>query len=181
MDSIKKFSVVALMAFTLSGTSAFANRGYSHSDKASPYTKVSFKEGSWSLSESAMKDLRKLVQDANEKGGIEQVIVAAWSDKQLPRKGESLTETDRNLAGKRAEAISNFLREGLEVSSVDTYNMAENANWIARTFNLRDAEIKSAFAKRDSDTPVSDVDFKTIRKKGDPKEAVVITQLKKMD
>jgi hypothetical protein len=89
---------------------------------------------------------------------------------------KNLTEADRDLASKRAEAISSVLKTELEVGDVDTYNMAERANWLARTFGTRQAELKSVFAKKGADTPVTNAEFHVIKNEGGPSEAVVVVE-----
>lgn len=149
---------------------------YEDAMKSIPHITVSFDEGSAALSESARARLRDLVKDARASGTIDQVTVAAWSDKALPTGKRDLTEADRDLASKRADAISSVLKTELEVGDVDTYNMAERANWLARTFNTRQAELKSVFSKKGAETPVTNAEFHVIRNEGGPSEAVVVVE-----
>jgi hypothetical protein len=128
------------------------------------------------LSESARTSLRDLVKEARASGVIDQVTVAAWSDKALPMGKQDLAEADRDLAAKRADAISSVLKTELEVGDVDTYNMAERANWLARTFNTRQAELKSIFSKKGAETPVTNAEFHVIKNEGGPSEAVVVVE-----
>jgi hypothetical protein len=155
-----------------------ANKGanYEGTMKAIPHATISFDKGSAMLSETARASLRDLVKDARASGTIDQVTVAAWSDKALPMGKRDLTEADRDLASKRADAISSVLKTELEVGDVDTYNMAERANWLARTFGTRQAELKSVFAKKGADTPVTNAEFQVIKNEGGPSEAVVVVE-----
>lgn len=158
-------------------------RGMAHKDmnyegmmKSIPHTTISFDTGSAMLSESARASLRDLIKDARATGTIDQVTVAAWSDKTLPMGKTDLAEADRDLAAKRADAISSVLKTELEVGDVDTYNMAERANWLARTFNTRQAELKSIFSKKGAETPVTNGEFHVIKNEGGPSEAVVVVE-----
>jgi outer membrane protein OmpA-like peptidoglycan-associated protein len=140
-------------------------------------SKVKFQEGSAALTEEHRNKLREMVKEARGRGEIEDVSIAAWSDKPLPAEGESLTEADRNLAEQRYEAVANFLRDELEIESVTTYNMAESANWLARTFNTDEAELKALFGREGEDAPrVKEPEFHVIRQHGGPSMAVVVIE-----
>lgn len=166
------------------GNKGMANKGevaqkdmdYEGMMKSIPHVTISFDTGSAMLTESARTSLRDLVRNARAAGEIDQVTVAAWSDKALPTGKTDLAEADRDLADKRADAISSVLKTELEVGDVDTYNMAERANWLARTFNTRQAELKSIFAKKGADTPVTNAEFHVIKNEGGPSEAVVVVE-----
>lgn len=166
------------------GTLLLGNQAYAREHKlttsmrAIPHTSVTFNVGSAALSEADKASIRKVVQDARSKGTLQQVTVAAWSDKTLPRRGQKLMDQDRDLADMRANAIRDVLKAELAVTDVDTYNMAENSNWLARTFNTRDAELKSVFARRGEPVPVTNSEYHLIREVGGPSEAVVLVELK---
>lgn len=149
---------------------------YEGAMKSIPHATIAFDNGSAALSESARASLRELVQDVRATGTIDQVTVAAWSDKSLPVGKKDLSEADRDLASKRADAISSVLKTELEVSDVDTYNMAERANWLARTFHTRQAELKSIFGKKGAETPVTNAEFHVIKNEGGPAAAVVVVE-----
>src|SRR3989344_4705188 len=172
---------IKLLAFAVS-LGLFASNGFANwkkheaAMKATPYEVIVFAEGSALLSDSDKADLRALIRDAEAKGEIDEVTIAAWSDKSLPRQGRSLLLSDRNLAERRAEAISDFLKAETSVTDTDTFNMAESANWLARTFNTEDAELKSIFGKAGSVSPVTKMEFKAIRKSGAPSHSVVVVE-----
>lgn len=145
--------------------------------EASALTKsvsISFSPGASKLSESDKDELCALVRDGLKAGSIDYVTVAAWSDRAMPPQGKKLSDTDRGLAKERLQAISRFLKMEMEVADVDTYNMAENANWLARTFNTRDAELKSVFGRTDAEAPAKRAEFGAIRREGGPSLAVVV-------
>ncbi|MGZ3706632.1 MAG: hypothetical protein ACXVA8_11430, partial [Bdellovibrionota bacterium] len=158
---------------------AFANKdkvSYEGAMKNIPHATVTFNNGSNSLSETNRAILRNLVHDASARHAIAKANVAAWSDKALPLKGEDLLESDRNLAKERSDAISLFLKDELNVGNVDTFNMAETSNWLARTFKTEDAELKSVFSKKGALAPVSKAEFQIIKNEGGPSAAVVILE-----
>jgi hypothetical protein len=157
---------------------AFANDMHGAMNRI-PHTTITFGAGSAMLTENDKADLKKLVQDAESRGEIDQVTVAAWSDKALPMKGQKLADADRDLASQRASAISDYLKSATDVGDVDSYNMAENSNWLARTFNTKGSELKSVFSKKGAKNPVSNAEFRLIKQEGGSNEAVVITEMKK--
>lgn len=143
-----------------------------------PHLTLNFEPDSATLSDSDKESLRKLITDAKAKGEISEVSIAAWSDKPLPPRGEKLMDKDQELADNRAEAIEDFLDSELEVAEIDTFNMAESANWVARTFRTEDAELKSIFGRRGADTPLTNEEFNLIRDSGGPSKAVVVVEYK---
>jgi hypothetical protein len=159
----------------MSAGGAFANSKMGKM-KSIPRATITFDDASSVLSESNKESLRKLVQNAEDKGTISQVTVAAWSDKSLPRQDQELLDADRKLASERADAIENFLESEMDIADVDTYNMAESANWLAKTFNTRDAELKSVFGRTGSEMPVTKNEFKVIKRAGGPSKAVAVVE-----
>jgi outer membrane protein OmpA-like peptidoglycan-associated protein len=114
---------------------------------------VSFNRGSATLSPDAQNELREMLRSAQARGDINDIKVAVWSDNELPTaQNQQLSEADRSLARQRIEAIENFLHPMLDATfpnlSVDTFNMAERANWFARLFNTEQAELRSELARR---------------------------------
>lgn len=143
-----------------------------------PSTSIKFAHGNAVLSEADKATLRNLVNQAREKGVIDQVTVAAWADKALPAKGKKLTDTDRDLAQHRADAIKEYLKEAMKVSDVDTYNMAEDSNWLAKTFNTTDAELKAMFQKKNASIPITNAEHQIIRNEGGPSVAMIVVEKK---
>lgn len=152
--------------------------GKSAATKDVPHLALNFEPNSSNLSDSDKESLRKLISDAKAKGEISEVTIAAWSDKPLPPRGEKLMDNDQELADARAEAIENFLDSELNVAEIDTFNMAESANWVARTFRTEEAELKSIFGRRGADTPLTNQEFNSIRDSGGPSKAVVVVEHK---
>lgn len=141
-----------------------------------PSSTIKFEAGSRSLTESEKNSLRNLIKEAQTKGVIRQVTIVAWSDKMLPRTGNELSRRDRNLAKGRASAIENFLKSELALENVDTYNMAEPANWLARTLNSKDAELKSVFGRPFNETPLNSAQFYLVKSDGGPSKAVALVE-----
>lgn len=156
-------------------------------DQVTPlmYETVAFDNNSAQLAASEKAALRNLISDirlrtANYPGHAEirNVTLAAWSDKALPSDSSSLSARDRDLAAKRLDAVNQFLKDELAVrESVDEYNMASKSNWLARTFNTRDAELKNR-TKQTSARADDRPEFDVIRAEGGPSNAVVVVQMR---
>lgn len=184
-----KRTKLLIAAACLAGTSAFAGEEIKAGEnKMAPpsasdskenvfyHAAIQFKPGSAMLNDEAKTKLRQLVRTVRANRAIEQVTVASWSDKKLLMKDASLTDTDRDLAKKRSEAIKDLVSMELGVTDVDIYNMAEPANWLARTFNTDEAELKSIFGRTAEETPVTREEFQLIKGAGAPGRAVVVAE-----
>ncbi|MBY0314748.1 MAG: hypothetical protein K2Q26_04475 [Bdellovibrionales bacterium] len=136
---------------------------------------VDFEKGSATLSPSEKQELRDLITSTKAKNKIDKVSIAVWSDQERPVRGD-LSAADRKLADQRKEAIKDAI-EGIDDDlSVKAYSMAEGTNWLARTFNTRDAELDSVFAKKDAE--IRREDFKVFKNDGGPSKAVVVLKTK---
>jgi hypothetical protein len=149
--------------------------------KEAHHAAVSFGAGSSVLTDADRAILRKLVRDSRTEGTIHHIIVAAWSDKGVPRVGQKLLDTDRKLASDRMDTVQDFLKTLEEGVSVEAYNMAESASWLARTFHTREAELKSVFGKTGGELPVSREAFQIFKREGGPCIAVAVVEVKKSE
>jgi len=136
---------------------------------------ISFNKKSAELSDRGRAQLKDLTNRARGRGELGEATIAAWADQDLPYTG-SLSKEERDLADQRAQRISEFLKYDCGVSSSDTFNMAENSNWLARVFRTDDARLKSAYSKRSE--PLNDSELEIIRHNGGPSTAVVIVRAK---
>jgi len=141
-----------------------------------PHITLNFKKGSSVLSSDDESKLRELVNQAQTGAKIDQMTVASWSDKALPKEGQKLSDADQRLAKGRSDAVYMFLKDQLNVPYVATYNMAEDANWLAKTFRTSDAELKSLFSKKGTQTPVTNNEMKIIKDEGGPSKVVVLVE-----
>jgi hydroxylamine reductase (hybrid-cluster protein) len=111
--------------------------------QASNVVEVNFDKNSFVLSEGHRSALANMINQVKAQGQIEDVKVLAWADAAYPADAKkTLSKADRELAKKRADAISNFIRSELAVSDVDTLNMAERSGAISNFFNTEDARLK---------------------------------------
>ena len=162
---------VLLLGLALSGVVQAADTS---SMVLGPNATISFDTGKASLTKDSKTKLNELVKHARASGKINEVQVAAWSDNPVPREGEELSKSDGNLAGNRAKNIANYLKSRYQVSDVDSYNMAERANWLARTFDTADAELKTEIVRGG---PMSKNEFQVFKENGKASKAVVLTLL----
>jgi hypothetical protein len=145
-------------------------------EKMIPHASITFDAGSSFLTDADKTTLRRLVEEERAKGNVYDVTVAAWSDKKLPAMGKKLPDFDRELAANRADAIRDYLKTVMSVPVVETYNMAESANWLARTFNTKDSELKSMFGRTGAMAPLNKEEFRCIKAEGGPSTAVAVIE-----
>jgi hypothetical protein len=136
---------------------------------------VNFDKGSAVVSDGQRSDLKALVEAARTDGAISKIIVAAWSDKDYPARGEQLTDLDRKLASEREKSVATVLLQ-LGVKDVETHSMAEYPTWISKTFNTRDAKVKGTGQVNDADDALALEIGKKMRDKGGAEKAVVYVQ-----
>lgn len=135
---------------------------------------IAFVPGTAALDQAAKDKIRRMVDAMRADGGkIDKVKIAAWSDKEFAA-DKDLPRGDRRLAEARLKAINDYLKNDLDVSDTDTFNMAERSNWLARTMGTEDAELKGVFARNDA--PVSNDEFDLIKKSGGPSHAILVSR-----
>ena len=166
-------SIFLMTLILVFGVTAIGGDKHKHNHKGT----VTFEKGSSDLTtddQAALKDLINGVGLYN----VDRVELAVWSDKSFPRSGTDLPKADRDLADNRITRIKDFIND-LKVSTINTYNMAETTNWLARTMKTDDAELKSVFSK-EAAIPLRREDFNIIVNEGAPSKAVVVVVHKKM-
>lgn len=109
---------------------------------ASQVKELSFDKNGRGLSEAQKTEIRNAVNDAAQKGRIDEVKVLAWSDKEYPTEKGKLSKDDHKLAKARMNEIKKFLKDDMKVSSVSTYNMSERPNALEKFFHTSDAKVK---------------------------------------
>jgi hypothetical protein len=160
------------------GSSGYSSSGTSGANQqaAINYKVIYFKQGSSELDTASKDTINSLIDSSKAKGEIAKVHLAVWSDKSFPMGQNELKSEDKKLASDRIDAITNYLKGPLKVSSLDKHNMAEKTSWMARAFNSADAELKSMFAQRGA--PVTDREFNIVKNNGGESKAVVWVDLK---
>ncbi|MBY0472559.1 hypothetical protein K2X30_15450 [bacterium] len=134
-----------------------------------------FDKGSDTLSASAQKALDQFVAESRP-GGISRFVVAAWSDRPF-NQTRDLPNSQKDLAGKRLDHINDYLKDNLNSSAkVDKYNMAERTNWLSKTLNTREAELKDTIASGNNQVEFSKQEFLLFKNNGGPSKAVVVVK-----
>ena len=141
-----------------------------------PNATLTFEAKQTVLTKDSKEKLNALIKEARTKGKITEVQVAVWSDNPAPRAGEELSKPDRELAESRAKTVQKYLKQHFK-ASVETYNMAERASWLARTFETENAELKSEIG-HGGDSPMSKEEFQVFKSNGQPSKAVVLVIMK---
>lgn len=155
------------------GTESSADIGKDMVVSGERYAVIDFKKGVTDLTPDVQTKLRTLLEGARASGEVDKVHLAVWSDMAFPKGKAELPKNEKDLAEKRIDKIEAYLKESLSVSNVDSYSLADKANWLARTFNTSDAELKSLFAQRGA-TPLTNEEFSVIKRHGAPGKAVVV-------
>ncbi len=166
-----------LFGFALGAINLSANAA-SDAARLGPDAAISFELQKANLTDESKGTLDNLIKEAKNSGKIDEVQIAVWSDNPVPAEGKELSKSDRNLANARKKNLTSYLKKGLGVADVDTFNMAERANWLSRSFDSDEAQLKSEITAG-TDKPMSKEAFKIFRAKGEPSKAVVLVIMEK--
>lgn len=142
------YLITALLLFSWVSPSAFAAVD-SETEKAAKSlgaaraSEISFDEGNANLSESAKNAIREVVKSAKESGKINELKVAVWADREYPQKDAKASKADIDLAQKRAANIEAFIKSEMKVGTINTFNMTERPNALAKFLRTPQSELKS--------------------------------------
>lgn len=129
-------------SYTEEAESQAISRAAAREADAHRFTEIRFEQGSAALTVGAMENLRNTLLTSNSEGNLDEVIVMAWSDEELPAaNAQTLPKAQRDLAKERARSIERFVKQ-IKSVDVDTYNMAEKSGAVAKLFNTRDSRLK---------------------------------------
>ena len=95
---------------------------------ATQMKELSFQKNSSNLTEAQKTELRKVINEAAQKGQIDEVKILVWSDKEYPNKNMKQSKSDIKLAKNPLNDLKSFLKKDLNVSTVESYNMTERPN-----------------------------------------------------
>lgn len=137
-------SVVVAVAFSLTAHAWTTTQDAADRLGAAQVKEISFDKNSDKLSDAQKADIKTAVQEATQKGKIDEVKILAWSDKEYPAEKGKQDKNDVTLAKNRIKNLKNFLKDELKVSSVDAHNMSERPNALEKMFNTSDAKVKNA-------------------------------------
>jgi len=114
---------------------------------AAQVKEVSFDKNSDKLTDAQKAEIRTAVQEAAQKGNIDEVKILAWSDKEYPTENGKQTKEEVGLAKNRIKHLRAFLKDELKVKSIDTHNMAERPNALEKMFNTGIFDLKAQASK----------------------------------
>lgn len=140
------------------------------------FIKVSFAEGSAELSNGSLTALADFAKTTRGVAKIDRFIVASWSDKNYPTKGE-VSKGQKKLAELRAEHIKGAL-SAAGAEKVDTFEMTKQPNWIQRAFSTETAEINNQGMDLTANERLMKEIGKQLHDKGGPSTAVIVAKFK---
>jgi hypothetical protein len=140
-------------------------------------TKVSFSEGSTELIKESLAELADFAKVTRNEAQVDRYIVASWSDKNYPTKGE-VSEGQRKLAERRSAHVKDALRAA-GAENVDTFEMTKHPNWIQRVFSTDAAVIKNEGMNVTADERLLKEIGTRLRDKGGPRTTVIIAKFKR--
>ncbi len=112
--------------------------------QAHNFVEIDFSQSSAVLSSGATTSLKAAVQQAQQQGKINQILVLSWADEEYPSKRrEKLSKQQGALADNRNLAIKRYFSPMKNVD-VETYNMAKQPNTLSRWFNTTDYKLKNS-------------------------------------
>lgn len=139
---------------------------------------ISFAAGQATLNAMDQRSIKALVKSLDGEGDITRVMVVSWPDKEVPlRMDESLPDEDIRLAMERSSQVSKALNDA-GLTSVDSYNMAENPGWLGQVFGSDDYDLKKSYRDNgtgDADEATARV-AKLLREKGGASSTVILIE-----
>ncbi|MFV8259147.1 hypothetical protein ACNQKP_15170 [Bdellovibrio bacteriovorus] len=87
------------------------------------YTVVNFQPGTNELSKEEQSKIHQLTEVAERHGGIQEVRILAWADREYPSPGQHVPAGDSKLADERAAAVKAVLKKDLQqIAVIDEHN-----------------------------------------------------------
>lgn len=105
---------------------------------------VTFEPGRKGLSPEATAELNRVIMEAKQRGEVESVDVAAWSD--MSAQGKRVPTEQVRLARERAANIQKYIDRMEPEAEVQTHNMAQQPSSFARFLNTQDPSVKNRLA-----------------------------------
>ncbi|MEN0059779.1 MAG: OmpA family protein [Bdellovibrio sp.] len=170
-------SLILSLVLCASAQANDATKAASENLGASMVSEVSFDQGRSTLNDSAKSEIRKIVDEAKQKGKIDELKVAAWADREYPTSGTKASKQDIDLADERARSVKNFIKDDLQVGSVNTYNMTERPNALQKFMRTDTAKTKTAMENTGAAPRTSD-ETGLFNQKAKSSKAVIMVYVK---
>jgi hypothetical protein len=113
-------------------------------DDTSQVTEVKFEKGTNRLSKSYDDKIIKALESAEKIAPITHITIVAWSDLEMPKKHQKLSNAAVDLAKVRAKTIEEFIHVKRPKISVETVNMAEHPTKFKKFLKTNDVRIQQA-------------------------------------
>ncbi len=141
-------------------TGTSVNNAAASEVKAHSFVEITFAPGSANLTEQSRTALTSLLNQADQAGDIEEVMVLSWSDEEYPAGSKNkLSKAQRDLAEKRSEAVEKLIKSAKDDVDVDTYNMAKQPNVLSKWLNTKDAKLKKSLVAAGLPTNADDMQY----------------------
>jgi hypothetical protein len=137
---------------------------------------VDFKNKSSALTDDERKNIEAVVNAVRSDSKVSSVIAAGWADKEYPaNKGQSLAQSERNLANARTAAVKDALKK-IGIDTVEAHSMAEQPSWIGKLFNTKDAVVKGDGTVDNANDKLTADLGRILKENGGPGKVVVIVR-----
>ncbi len=179
MTSIMTITATAILLFT-QHTFAMISSETDQLAKnmgAAQVSEVNFGTSNTSLTDDQKKEINEAVAEARKLGEVEDIKILAWSDKEYPLPKTKHTKADVTLADNRIKEVKKYIKDGLHISSVDSYNMAERPSKLSELFKTSNAKIKKDAVATGAAPSDDDTGFLGLN--GHKSKAVIMVFLKK--
>ncbi len=135
---------------------------------------IDFEPGRKGLSAEATAELNRVIMEAKQKGEVQQVNVAVWSDSEASAsEGKKLPAGQVSLAQQRAKNIEKYMDRMEPAADVHVINMAQKPAAFAHFIQSQDPSVKEKLSAMGMAT-----DESTSEIKGRSSSAVVVIQVR---
>lgn len=177
---MKKFLVLFLAATFVSSlsTQVFSDDRKDEANYHYETMKIEFDKNSSALDQNSRRKLRNKVQSLKQGDRLEEITIAAYSDRNYPPKADQkLSDRDKDLADKRIESVKEAVSdlEGIGID-VESYNLAKDPNPIQKFFGTSDQKLKSKMKGNNIEKAPQNLSL--ITEEGEVQTALVVFKVK---
>lgn len=135
---------------------------------------IVFKKNSSALSDASKTQIKKVLQQANAGGEINNLQVLTWADAEYPSvHTKKLSAEDQSLVKKRNDSISRFLKANSPDADIILHSMAERPGLFKDMLNTTDGRLKKSL--KIAGVPNTDTSVKNPSKAS---HSIIIAELK---
>lgn len=108
-------------------------------------TELSFKKKQQTLSKANKKKLNKILDEAAQRGELEEIKVISWADSEYPSvHTKKLSKEEQKIAVERNDVIKSYIYDRKGKIEIATYSMAERANALKEFVGSSEARVKKS-------------------------------------